>query len=418
MNKRAFLSIGTLAIANGLIATACAPAQRAAPAPGAAGETIKIVSSLPRTGADKGKTDSMVNAMKMALDEVNSTVGKFTIKYEDWDDATATAQKWDPAQETENANKAAADQDIMAYLGTFNSGAAKLSIPILNRADPGPLVMISPGNTWPGLTKKVALAEPGEPDKYYPTGDRSYARVLPTDEIQAPAGARWAKQLGASKVFILDDQETYGKGIADLFEADAKKLSLQVLGHEGINAKAADYKALMAKIKGLNSDLIYFGGITANGAGQLVKDKVGAGMPNGQVKIMVPDGCYENAFIEAAGKDNAEGVYATFGGVSPDKYTGKPKEWAEAYKKKFSDDPDAYAIYAYEAMKVALDAIERAGKKDRRAIRDQVFLTTNFSNGVLGTWSFTETGDTTITDMAGAQVKGGKWVGVAVLTAT
>jgi branched-chain amino acid transport system substrate-binding protein len=419
MNKRTFLSIGTLAVAHGLLATACGreqiPSAARPTAPGgAAGGTIKIVSSLPRIGTDKGQTDTMVNGFRMALEEVNSKVGNFTITYDDWDDATAAAQKWDPAQETENANKAAADQDIMVYLGTFNSGAAKLAIPILNLA--GPLVMISPANTYPGLTKKAG-AEAGEPEKYYPTGLRNYARVVPADEIQGAVAAQWAKDLGAAKVYILDDQELYGKGIADVFEASAKKLGLSTLGHEGITPKAADYKALMNKIKALNADLIYYGGITANGAGQLVKDKLSVGMPHDQVKFMGPDGIYELAFIESAGKENAEGVYASFGGVPPDKLQGKAKEWADAYRRKFGGELAAYTIYAYEAMKVALDAIDRAGKKDRRAIRDAVFATKNFTKGALGTWSFDENGDTTLTTMSGGQVKSGQFVFQKELTA-
>ena len=419
MNRRSMVSLALQAMAVGPLAAACGPTQQTPgagtpAAGGATSGTIKIVSSLPRTGTDKGQTDTMVNAFRMALDEVNAKVGNFTLTYEDWDDATAAAQKWDPAQETANANKAAADKDIMVYLGTFNSGAAKLAIPILNQA--GPLVMISPANTYPGLTKKVG-AEAGEPDKYYPTKIRNYTRVVPADDIQGAVAAQWAKDLGAAKVYILDDQELYGKGIADVFEASAKKLGLNVLGHEGINPKAAEYKAVMNKIKALNPDLIYYGGITANGAGQLVKDKIGAGMPAEQVKFMGPDGIYENAFIESAGKENAEGVYATFGGVPPDKLTGKPLEWANRYREKYGGALEAYTIYAYEAMKVALDAIERAGRKDRRAIRDAVFTTKNFTKGVLGTWSFDENGDTTITTMSGGQVRGAQLTFQKELTA-
>src|SRR5919202_5762089 len=323
----------------GLLAAACGqatttPAAAPTSATGSTGAasgltgTIKIVSSLPRTGSDKAQSDTMVNAIKMALDENNGKVGGATVTYEDWDDATAAAGHWDPAQETSNANKAAADKDIMVYIGTFNSGAAKLAIPILGQA--GPLVMISPANTYPGLTK-TAGADVGEPDKYYPTKVRNYCRVCPADDIQGAVAAQWAKDLGATKVYILDDQQLYGKGIADVFEASAKKIGLQVLGHEGIQEKAADYKALMNKIKALNPDLIYYGGITGAGAGQLVKDKVGVGMPNDQVKFMGPDGIYEQAFIESAGAENAEKVYATFGGIPPDKLTGKAKEWADAY---------------------------------------------------------------------------------------
>jgi branched-chain amino acid transport system substrate-binding protein len=405
---------GLLAAACGQAATtttttSAAPTSAAAGASSASGltGTIKIVSSLPRTGTDKGQTDTMVNGIKMALDEAGGKVGGATVTYEDWDDATAAAGHWDPAQETSNANKAAADKDIMVYIGTFNSGAAKLAIPILGQA--GPLVMISPANTYPGLTKP-GKGDKDEPDKYYPTKVRNYTRVVPADDIQGAVAAQWGKDLGAKSVYILDDQDLYGKGIADVFDASAKKIGLNVLGHEGIDPKASDYKALMTKIKNLNPDLIYYGGITADGGPQLVKDKIGAGMPNDKVKFMGPDGIQEQAFIDGTGKDAAEGVYATFGGVPPDKLTGKALDWANKYKAKYGGELASYTIYAYEAMKVALDAIQRAGKKDRKAIRDALFSTKNFDKGALGTWSFDDNGDTTITAMSGVQVQGGKWV--------
>jgi len=372
----------------------------AAPAASGDGGTIKIVSSLPRTGSSKGQSDTVVNAIKQRLDQDNNQVcnGQFKISYEDMDDATAAAGKWDPTQEANNANKAAADADVMVYIGTFNSGAAKVSIPILNQAG---LVMISPANTNVGLTKPF---EPGEPDKYYPTGKRNYTRVVPADDLQGAAGANWAKALGAKSVYILHDTETYGKGLADVFRAKVKELGLEEKGYEGIDKKAQDYKALGTKIKDANPDLVYLGGITQNNAGLLLKDLRSAGY---QGKFMAPDGVYEQAFIEAAG-EAAEGAYITFGGIPPSKLTGKGKEWYDAYKAKFGSEPEGYASYGYEATSVALNAINKVCKKDRAAILDAVFATKDFQ-GVTGTFSIDKNGDTTSTTMSGFQVKDGKF---------
>src|SRR5262249_33145485 len=156
----------TAAPAAGGAAGAATAAPAAAGGGGGTSGTIKIVSSLPRTGSSKGQSDTVVNAINQRLEQDKSQAcnGQFTIKYDDMDDATAAAGKWDPTQEANNANKAAADQDVMVYIGTFNSGAAKVSIPILNQAG---LVMISPSNTYPGLTKP-GKGESGEPEKYYP----------------------------------------------------------------------------------------------------------------------------------------------------------------------------------------------------------------------------------------------------------
>ena len=178
----------------------------------------------------------------MALAEHNNKVGNATIEYTDMDDATAARGSWDPAQEASNANKAGPDPDVMVYLGTFNSGAAKVSIPILC---PQNLVMISPANTYPGLTKPTQYNAPNEPDVYYPNGcKRNYTRVAATDDLQGAVGAVWAQQLGATKIYVLHDSDLYGQGIAEVFNATAKKLNLNVVGGpEGIDPAASDYRA-------------------------------------------------------------------------------------------------------------------------------------------------------------------------------
>jgi len=372
--------------------------------------TVKIVSTLPMTGSSLGQTQTIVNAIRQALDERNSTVCNGTVKvdYQIYDDATVAAGKWDPTQVASNANKIVADRNVVAVIGHFNSGATKISLPILNKAN---LVMVSPANTYAGLTKP-GLGEQGEPDVYYPTGVRNYARVIPSDDIQGAVAARWAQSLGAKSVYILDDQELYGIGVADVFERTAKELGLKILGREGIDGKAADYRALMTKIRSLNPDLIYFGGITQNNAGQLVKDMRNVGMD--KVMFMGPDGIQENAFIEAGGRD-AEGVYATFGGLPPSTFKGAAKAWYDAYKARFRSEPEPYAIYGFEAAQVVLNALDKVCKNDREAVRAAIMGTKDF-NGALGTWSFDANGDTSLSTFGGYQVKDGKWEFVAELS--
>jgi branched-chain amino acid transport system substrate-binding protein len=387
-------------------AAPAAPAAAPAASPAAAGALsgkIKLVSSLPRTGANKGQSDSMVNAFKMALDEVNYKIGDATIEYEDMDDATPAKGAWDAGKEAENANKAVNDPDVMVYLGTFNSGAAKVSIPILNRAD---LAMFSPANTYPGLTKKVEGVEANEPDVYYPNGIRNYFRDVAADDIQGAVGAGWAKDLGAKKVYILDDTELYGHGIAVVFANTANKIGLEVAGGpEGVDVKASDYRALMNKIKATGADLVYYGSVIEHNPGKIAKDMRAILGPS--VKYMVPDGVYVNSYLDDAA-EAAEGTYVTYAGIPAAKLPGKGQEWYQNYKKKFDQEPESYGVYSYEAMKVTLDAIKKAGVKDRAKIRDAIAATKDY-DGVLGRWSFDKNGDTNLTDMTGLQVKNGKW---------
>ena len=168
-------------------------------------ETIKIVTSFPMREVSVGH--ETVNGIKLALEEVDYKVGDFKIELiiEDGGDKNGA---WHGDIEAEIAKRAVADEDVMVYIGTFNSGAAKVSIPINNR---GGLVQISPGNVWPGLTQSGFM--PGEPGIFYPTGVRNYFRVIPTDVIQGPAGAVWAQELGFENIYIFDDGESYGKGV-------------------------------------------------------------------------------------------------------------------------------------------------------------------------------------------------------------
>jgi branched-chain amino acid transport system substrate-binding protein len=335
-------------------------------------------------------------------------VDEFTIVYEDWDDASPQRGNWDPAVEAANADKAIKDEDVMVYLGTYNSGAAKVAMPKLNEAG---LVMISPANTWPGLTKP-GVGEPNEPMVYRPSGSLNFCRVVPADDIQGVVAAEWAKDLGAKTVFVLHDRELYGKGIADIFKKHAEKIGLKVAGYEGIDAKAANYRSLVTRIRQNRPELVYFGGTTQTNAGQVAKDLVTGGL---NVKFMVPDGCFENAFISSAGASNVnDRAYITFGGVPAKELTGKGKEFYENYKKRYNSEPEGYAVYGYEAAKVALDGIRRAGRKDRAAIREAVLSTKDF-NGALGTWSFDANGDTTLKTMSGNTVKDGEFAFVKVL---
>lgn len=411
MNKRLFALLSVIVIAS-LALTACGGG-------GGGGATLKIVSSLPMTGASLTQTQTIVNAMQLRVDQAGGKAcgGKYSIVYEAWDDASAALGKWDPAVETENANKAAADTSIVAYLGTFNSGAAKLSIPILNQA--GPLAMISPANTYPGLTHAAqGLTEADEPDKYYPSGERNYARVAATDDFQGPVAVNLLVSLGVKSIYILDDQEVYGKGVADSVNQAAIAAGITVVAQEGYDPKAADYKALMTKISTSNNggapDAIYLGAVVDNNSAQVLKDKVAIMGDNETVKFVGPDGIYTAALIEGAGADVAEGVYATTPGLALKDLGDAGKKFFADYAAKFGETKEPYSIMGYDSMGAALKAIEdvcAAGgdPTDRAAVNKAVFAIKDF-DGALGTWSFDANGDITLPYFLVGQIQNGAYV--------
>lgn len=370
-----------------------------------AAETIKFVSSLPRSGAVQTLTQSMVNGIRMAIDDVGGQIQlggtTYTLAYEDWDDASpARGGNWDPGVEKNNALKAVNDPDVMAYLGAFNSGATKMSMPILNQAG---LAMISSANTAPSLTKP-GTGDADEPARYRPTGRVTYFRVVPADDIQGAAAAEWAKDLGAKKVFILHDKEAYGASLAAYFRKNAERLGLTIAGFEGIDVAAANYRPLATKIRSCGADLVFFGGTVDTRGGQIAKDLHASGV---KAKLILPDGCCTSALISAAGADALNGrTFITFPGVPADQLVGKGKDFATNYRKRFSIEPEAYAAYAYEAALVVLDALHRAGKKDRAALITALAETKDFE-GALGRWSFDSNGDTSLRIVSGNAIKDG-----------
>jgi branched-chain amino acid transport system substrate-binding protein len=376
----------------------------------ASGNPLTIYSSLPLQGASREQSQAVVNGANLALKEQNGRAGSFQIRYTSLDDATAQAGKWDPNQVSANARKVAQDQSAIGYLGEFNSGASAVSIPILNQV---PMPMISPANTAVGLTSGEAGAKPGEPNKYYPSGKRNFVRVVPKDTIQGAAVATYMKNKGCTKISILNDKEVYGAGLASNVEAAAHKVGLQVLGNQGIDPKAPNYRSLASDIASHGADCVMFSGITENNAVQLFKD-LAAGLPN--AKLFGPDGVAEASFSNPAKggipPDVAARTFVTVATLAPSEYPPEGQKFFADYKATYGDaNPDPYAIYGYEAMKLMLDAINRAGANgnDRQAVINQLFGTKDRPS-VLGSYSIDKNGDTSITDYGGQKIVDGKIV--------
>ena len=375
---------------------------------------LKIYTSWPMQGAMIPESTGMKNGVDLAVADVGGVVAGYCLEVVNLDDASPQTGKWDGAVEAENANKAVADPLAIVYIGTYNSGAAKVSIPINNRAS---MAQITPANTYPGLTKKRGAA-PGEPEIYRPMGFVNYFRPVPADDIQGAVGAKWAKQRGHKKAFIIHDQELYGKGIADVFDAAAKKLGIQVVGNEGIDFKQPDQKPVLTKARAAGADLIYMGGVVDTGAPIVIRGMKELGLVSARgVKFIGPDGLLEEEVLKGATCDAAmvTDMRITFASLPFEKLKGVGAKTYEAYKAKYKIEPTAYALYANEAARVAFDGIRRAApaldkamaakdlKAGREAVRQAIAGTKNF-DGLNGKWSFDENGDTTLENMSGYKV--------------
>ncbi len=359
--------------------------------------TIKIYSSWPLTGSMEGTGGDAVVAAQMAFDDFGSAAGGYALVYEPLDDGVAANNGgWEAGKETENANKAINDADAMVLMGTYNSGAAKIAIPILNQATPSPMPMISFANTYPGLTVAVEGAtEEGEPDVYYPSGVRNYMRVCPADQIQGGAGARWAINSQArTKAYVLDDNSLYGKGVATVFKNEFEALGGEILGSESYEKSVDNYQTLMTSIADKGPDIIYVGATVENNPAKLLQDM--RGVMGEEVIYLGSDGQNNQAFVDGAG-DAANGAYITFGGYTPDKLLevgGPGGDYVTRVTEKLGHSPDAYSVYSYETVVAVIQAIGRAGVNDRAAILKELFGTEGFVSLLGFTWSFNENGDT------------------------
>jgi branched-chain amino acid transport system substrate-binding protein len=373
---------------------------------GGEAKTVTVYSSLPLQGASRPQTTAMVNGIKLALEQAGNKAGDFTVKYESLDDSTAQAGSWTPEATTANARKAAQDDATAVYIGEFNSGASAVSIPILNE---GGVPQISPANTGVGLTSDEPGANPGEPDKYYPTGQRTYTRIVPKDTIQGAALATVMKEDGCTKVQLTNDKEVYGAGLATNIESSAEAQNLEIIANDAIDKNAPNYRSLAQKAKAAGADCFIYSGITANNAVQLYKD-FAAALPD--AKLYGPDGVAESGFADpkegGIPADVASRVKVTVATLSPDEYPPEGQEFFTQFAEKYGEEnPDPYAIYGYEAMRLALDAIERSGTGNKEDILKALFDTKD-RESVLGTYSIDENGDTTLTDYGVYTIDGGE----------
>jgi branched-chain amino acid transport system substrate-binding protein len=362
----------------------------------ASGNTVDIYSSLPLQGASTSQTDPLVNGIKLALSQAGGKAGQWTVNYQSLDDSTAAAGKWDPGQTAANARKVATDPKAVYYIGEFNSGASEVSIPILNQAG---LPQVSPANTYVGLTQSLPPASaPGEPQKYYPSGTRTYLRIVPIDSIQAASDLLAMKQAGCTKVAVANDKEAYGSGLATLLELEKGFYGVTIVSNTGIDPTTPNFRSYASTIQGQGADCFFFAGITANGGVQIVKD-VNSALP--KAKIFGGDGVCSDTWTSAAKGGVPASIdplmECTVATLDLAAYPGG-KDFLAAYKAKYGTaNPDPYAIYGYEVMKLGLDTIAKLGAKgnSKSDVLKALFATTA-RNSVLGTYGFDKNGDTTL----------------------
>jgi branched-chain amino acid transport system substrate-binding protein len=394
------MAAGRMAAIAGVLAAATAVALPAS-STAAASSTVDFYSSLPLSGSSTAQTAPLVNGIKLALKQAGSKAGSYSINYTSLNDATAAAGQWDPSQTAANARKAASDPAAVYYMGEFNSGASEVSAPILNTAG---IAQDSPANTYVGLTVSVpGVSAAGEPQKYQPSGKKTYTRIVPIDTIQGAADLEAMQQKGCKRMAIFDDTQAYGAGLAAVLKVEAKDYGITIVSTDSDAKVESNYTSVAQKMASEGAQCVELSATTSSVGGTAFVNAVHAALP--KADIIGPDGMCSSAWVTPKSGGFATSVdpkiLCTVATLDLKAYPGG-KSFLAAYKKAYGvADPDPYAIYGYATAQLGLSALAKvkpglSGKALQAAFVKALFATKNLKSP-LGTYSINAAGDTTLT---------------------
>lgn len=374
----------------------CGSTNSANTATGAGGtQQLTVYSSLPLAGGLNTWAMSMVDGEKLALAQARGRIGPFRVSFYSEDDALASTRLWDPGQTSTNARMAAQDHSTIAYLGDWDSGAAAVSLPLMNASG---IPQVSPAASYPGLTR-ATFAGKGEPDRYYPSGKRSFVRLVPGDDVQAAALLSYLRREHVRSIYAITDQDVFDADAAEILAALAPGHGIRVLGKDSIGA--SDVPSEIRRAAGSGAGAVVFAG-RANPMAQSLIAGLAHRAPH--LKVFIPYATAQPAMLARLGHAAAV-LHVTSPIVPVAMYRGAALDFALAYRRQFGSTPDPWGIYGYESMRLVLDAIRAAGTAgaDHQAIITRL-LTTRNRLSALGTYSLDSNGDTTLHRYAGYRV--------------
>ncbi len=380
------------------------------------GHLLTIYFSGPVQGASSLGAAGALNGARMALDDAHGRIGDYRIRLRALDDATLQSDGWDPSQTTLDVRLATQDPTAVGYIGDFNSGASAVSIPLLNRLG---IPQISPGSSGVGLTSPGPGAAPGEPDKYYPTGVRTFARVVPTDAVQASVLVMGQRAMGCHSTFVLEDGEVDGEDAALTFVLTAQSEGQRVVAVQDFQPQAVDYTGLARSVAASGADCVLISAIEEASAVRLTQ-QVARALP--KATIFATDGLADEAFLNPDLGGLPTSLDARVIVASPAlparRYPRAGRNFLTAYAQRYGSVPPS-AIFGYQAMELLLAAIRRATgaghhPADRSKVLGEVF-SRRLNRGVIGSFRIDKAGDSSIRSYAIYRVLNGHLVFMAAL---
>jgi branched-chain amino acid transport system substrate-binding protein len=366
------------------------------------GNQLTIYSSLPLQGPAAPISQQIVNGEKLALADARGRIGQFKIGYVSLDDSSSKSGQWDPGVTATNAKTAAADPTAIAYLGEYNSAATAVSLPLINAAG---ILQVSPASPYVGLTSSLDAGQ-DEPERFYPSGMRTFGRLQPGDPVEAAAQVQLMKDLGVRKLYVLDDQEPFVMPLAQIVAGDAERAGIVVVGHDSLAvAGGANFAGEAEKIAGSGAQAVFFAGGAGAGAVSLWRQLYGA---DPGLVLLGTNALVDSSFAREIGVA-AGRTHLTTPALAPSLYPFPAEHVLDDYRRRFGAEAGAYALYGYEAMSLVLAALgeARSHGNDRQTVINRFFAVRN-RDSVLGRYSIQGNGETTLSRYGVDRIVGGR----------
>jgi len=368
--------------------------------PPSAGRQLAVFSSLPLQGPEATASQAIVNGESLALSQAHGHVGRFGVSYYSLDDSDPSTQLWSAGLAAANAKVASQDKSTIAYLGDYDSGATAISLPLIND---GGILQISPASSYVGLTQSQ-FAGQDEPERFYPTGVRTFGRNVPNDLVQGAAAVALMRRLGIHSLYVIDDLDAFNASLAQIVASDAQQAGINVLASDSLDMTASDYSGEVKKVMASDAGAVFYAGSAVPGAATLWQQLYAA---DGQLKLL-GSSAFDSATFTASLGDAAVETYFTTPVLPPQLYPPAAQRFFAAYRKTYGYPANPYALFGYDAMQDVLISIAHAGDHgDVRSVVNSAFFGLHNRNSVLGHYSILPSGDTTLTTYGADRVVNG-----------
>jgi branched-chain amino acid transport system substrate-binding protein len=367
------------------------------------GNQLAVYSSLPLQGPSAAISAQIVDGEKLALARAGGRVGSFRVSYVSLDDSNPTSGKWSPDVTATDAKIAAQDTSTIAYLGEYNSAATAISLPLINAAG---ILQVSPSSPYVGLISSLDAGQ-DEPGRFYLSGRRNFVRLAPGDVAEATAQVRLLKDLGVSKVYVLDDQDAFEVPLAAILAGDAERAGISVLGHDSLTvAPGASFTGEVEKIVESGAQAVFLAAGAGAGTATLLKELHAA---NPRLLLLGSSAMVSDSLASEIGVA-ASKTFLTTPVLALRLYPRPAQRVISDFRRSFPGvEAGPYALYGYEAMNTVLQAIRSAGSRgnDRQAVIER-FFSAKHPDSVLGPYSIEADGETTLSQYGVDRIVNGR----------